>query len=314
LQLVWLETVKKMPESNETLSVGVIQTSLDAKSAWVDDGSVNWEDAVRMSLLEERRAKKEIRHFLASLRGLDRQPDIVLLPELSIPIGYETNLKRAAETMESILIAGIDYRIERSASVPTVSNEAVVIVPRKLNGKQIARRTELRRVGKTYPAPQEEKKLNGIGVMFQPRPTVWLFESELLGKFAVAVCYDFVDLDRIVLYRKKIQTLFVLAYNRDTTSFDHIAEAISRMVFCNVVVCNCGHFGGSLAVSPFRKPYKRTVYRHSGRMLPNAQLIELPLASLIEHQGKDDTTEGDFKSLPPGFSDLVPLTEKTSTV
>lgn len=288
----------------DKLNVGVVQTSLDANAAWVDDGA-GWKSVVRMSLLEEKRANKEIRHFLASLNGLETKADIVLLPELSVPIGYEQKLKDAAEKMESIIIAGLDYQIENETS-QTVSNEAVVIVPKKLRGVQISRNTELRRVGKTYPAPAEEKKLNKIHVNFQPRPTVWIFESNTLGKFAVAVCYDFADLDRIVLYRSQVQTLFILAYNRDITTFDHIAEAISRMVFCNVVVCNCGYFGGSLAVSPFREPYLRTVYRHSGQKLANAQLIELPLASLREHQGKVDTTTGEFKSLPAGFANTIP--------
>lgn len=300
--------------ANKSLYVGVIQTSLDATAAWAKDASGNWRESVRMSLLEERRAMKEIRHFLASLNGLERRPDIVLLPELAVPIGYEEQVTRAADKMESIVIAGLDYQIEPSAIQPRVSNEAVVIVPRKLRGTQIALRADLRRVGKTYPAPREEQKLKDIGVAFQPRPTVWLFESEALGKFGVAVCYDFVDLDRIVLYRNKIQSLFILSYNKDITSFDHIAEAIARMVFCNVVVCNCGHFGGSLAVSPFRKPYKRTVYRHTGQKLAHAQLIELPLAALIEHQRKEDTTKGCFKSLPPGFSNLIPLTVNTVSI
>ena len=74
---------------NNALNVGVIQTSLHDEAAWVDDKSGNWQQCVRMSLLEERRAKKEIRHYLAALRGLDRQPDIVLLPELAVPIGFE---------------------------------------------------------------------------------------------------------------------------------------------------------------------------------------------------------------------------------
>ena len=300
---------------NSTLNVGVIQTSLHDEAAWVDDKSGNWQQCVRMSSLEERRARKEIRHYLASLRGLDRQPDIVLLPELAVPIGFERKLKKAAEKLESIVIAGLDYRIESGEPHPAVSNEAVVIVPRRLRGQQIARRTEIRRVGKTYPAPGEKRKLLGItggGVDFVPHPTVWIFESADLGKFAVAVCYDFMDLDRIVMYRNKIQTLFILAYNRDTTSFDHLAEALGRMLFCNVVVCNCGKFGGSLAVSPFRKPYKRTVYRHSGQKLPNAQLIELPLANLLAHQNGSESK--DFKSLPPGFSDLVALTPETEVL
>ncbi len=300
---------------NDRLYVGVIQTSLHAEAAWVDDKSGDWQSCVRMSAIEERRAKKEIRHFLASLRGLHRPPDIILLPELSVPLGFEPKLRRAAEKLESIIIAGLDYRIEASEPIPTVSNEALVIVPRRLRGRQIARQTQVRRVGKTYPAPAEKEKLRSItsgSVAFLAHPTVWIFESTDLGKFAVAICYDFMDLDRLVMYRNKIQTLFILAYNRDTTSFDHLAEALSRMLFCNVVVCNCGQFGGSLAVSPFREPFRRSIYRHGGQCLPHAQLVQLPLATLAAHQ--QGTPHKDLKSLPPGFDDVVPISSSTQAI
>jgi predicted amidohydrolase len=300
---------------NDKLRIGVIQTSLNADAAWVDDETGDWQQCVRMSAVEERRAKKEIRHYLSSLRGLDSRPDIILLPELSVPLGFVAKLKAAAEKLESIIIAGLDYRIETGEALPTVSNEAVVIVPRRLGGKQIARRTEIRRVGKTYPAPTEKRKLQaitGASVAFLAHPTVWIFESPDLGKFAVAICYDFMDLDRIVMYRNKVQTLFILAYNKDTTSFDHLAEALSRMLFCNVVVCNCGQFGGSLAVSPYREPYFRSIYRHAGQHLPNAQLIELPLAALAAHQQGE--YNGELKSLPPGFDDIKALDQKTQPI
>ena len=158
---------------NEVLYVGVIQTSLDYEAAWVDETQGTWQDCVRISPLEELRAKREIRHYLASLQGLGRRADIVLLPELAVPIGFERQLKRAAETLEAIIIAGLDYQIEAAEPVPTVSNEAVIIVPKKLNGRRIARRTEIRRVGKTYPSPAEKKKLQSItsgGVTFMPSP------------------------------------------------------------------------------------------------------------------------------------------------
>ena len=268
-----------------------------------------------MSLLEELRAKREIRHFLASLKGRAPSPDIILLPELAVPIGFEEQLKRAAEKLEAIVIAGLDYRIETTATVPTVSNEALVIVPRRLNGIPISRQTQVRRVGKTHPAPAERDKLLNISdtsVSFHPHPTVWIFESDQLGKFGVAICYDFMDLDRIVMYRNKIQTLFILAYNRDTTSFDHMAEALARTLFCNVVVCNCGQFGGSLAVSPFREPFRRLIYRQSGQKLTHAQVVNLPLAALLDHQNGNDNA--DFKSRPPGFDNFVSLSSTTAKI
>jgi predicted amidohydrolase len=291
---------------NEHLHIGVVQTSLNAEAAWFDDGVSNWQNSVRMSQYEELRAKREIRHFLASLKARKPSPNIILFPELAVPIGFEKQLMRAAEKLEAIVIAGIDYRIETTAAEPTVSNEALVIVPRRLNGEPISRQTQVRRVGKTHPAPAEKAKLARISdasVSFRSEPTVWLFQSDQLGSFGVVICYDFMDLDRIVMYRNKVQTLFILAYNRDTTSFDHMAEALSRTLFCNVVVCNCGQFGGSLAVSPFREPFRRLIYRQSGQKLTHAQVVKLPLASLLDHQNGNHSL--DFKSLPPGFDQSV---------
>ena len=302
-------------ELRKNIRVGIVQTSLNADCAWRDIGSSRWEDCVKMSEIEERAAKREIRHFLASIRSSEVVPDFVIFPELSIPLGFESRFRRAAESIGSIFIGGLDYKIDRTITKPSVSNEAVVIVPHTLGGVRHSRSTGVRYVGKTYPAPGELKKLSEIQsgpVEFLNKPTVWLFESLELGKFGVAVCYDFLDLDRLAMYRAKLQTLFILAYNRDTTSFEHVAEALSRMLFCNVVVCNCGHFGGSLAVSPFRAPHLRAVYKHSGFKLPNFQIVELPLAELAAHQSGNNKSE--FKSRPPGFDTFVTLNAKTVSV
>src|SRR3546814_18846668 len=85
------------------------------------------------------------------------------------------------------------------------------------------------------------------------------------------------------------------------------------MVFCNVVICNCGHFGGSLAVSPYRQPERRTIYQHAGAGLATGQIIELPVAPLDLHQSHSDPmSDGEkaFKSLPPGYRlPVVPISK-----
>lgn len=149
-------------EINEHLNVAVIKTSLDFQVAWSDDYSGKWESIVQISKQEERQAKKEIRYFLSSLRGTSSQrwPYFILFPEQSIPRGFERYLKKSAEKLESIVIAGSDYRIESGGADATVVNEALVIVPRKIKGMKIGTHTQVRRVGKLYPAFGEKRRLD----------------------------------------------------------------------------------------------------------------------------------------------------------
>lgn len=289
------------------LKIGVIQTSLDPFAAWVQTS--------KMSASEEERAIIEIRAFLAAFNQETPPPDIIVLPELAVPTGFEKTLRTMAAKMHSVIIAGFDYRDGEQPG--HVHNDALLIVPPVWRGKKIGPVTSVRRIGKTYPAPEEKKKLNAIPCEFEMDPTVWLLDGGAIGSFGVMVCYDFLDLERIAMYRGKVQHLFILALNKDATSFRHVAEAVARMAFCNVIICNCGYFGGSLAVSPYRLPEKRTIYQHSGSGLATAQIIEVPVAHLDAHQhGASPKSDGVnlFKSLPPGFIDEVSLSPHSERV
>jgi hypothetical protein len=287
---------------DEKLKIGIIQTSLDPAAAWAA--------GTKMSASEEERAIVEIRAFFAAFHQEEPPPDIIVLPELSVPTGFESKLRTMATKMQSVVIAGFDYRDGDEAG--HVHNDALLIVPRVWRGRKMGTKTTTRRIGKTYPAPEEEKKLESISCKFRRDPSVWLLDGGDIGSFGVMVCYDFLDLERIAMYRGKVHHLFILALNKDATSFRHVAEAVARMAFCNVVICNCGHFGGSLAVSPYRFPERRTIYQHSGAGLATAQVIEVPVAKLDEHQNRNYPQVENvnlFKSLPPGYNFAASLYE-----
>lgn len=282
--------------------VALTQTSLNHKVAY--------SAGPRISMQEEAVAVTEISQFLAELRTSEPAPDIVLLPELSIPVGYTSHLRRAAQTLKAIIIGGTDYVAAPAGGQSCVYNQAIMIVPSHWRGRRISRTSVVRYIRKSYPSDAENRALQKWGMTLAQDPHVWLFDGGEVGTFGVAVCYDFLDLERVTMYRGEIQHLFVIAYNRDTNSFDHVGEALARMIFCNVVICNCGHYGGSTVVSPYRRPEKRTIYRHSGAGLRTSQLVELPVKGLVSHQsgnapvappsrGKQETV---FKGLPPGFA------------
>lgn len=291
----------------EYLRLGVIQTTVDKAAAW--------SSTLHMSKMEEERAVAEIQQHLFSLGRETPKPEIIILPELAVPLGFLTRLRKASANLNSIIIAGVDFQKVSPLST-NVMNRAAVIVPDGWARRHRSVRTTLRYVGKTYPAGKEVQNLKGQGYSFHCIPEVWVFEAGRFGRFAVAVCYDFLDLERVAMYRLNIQHLLVVSYNQDITSFDHAAEALARMIYCNVVICNTGTYGGSLAVSPYMRPERRLIYRHSGSKLSTSQTIALPVQSLrwaqLDQWPPDKPRE--FKSLPPGSAGPVQLQPQVGTV
>ena len=275
------------------LNVGLIQTNLDHKSAW--------QNGPPMAPLEQSLAWEEIQRCLRSFRSFEPRPHLVLIPELSVPRGRMEDLRRAAGVLGALIIAGIDYRLdyqERKAY-----NEAAVFIPSGWRHNSRGGRVAQMFVGKTYAAKEESKALKKTEWNFVEEPNFWVFEGADAGRLGVSIRYDFLDVERALMYKQQIQHLIVIAYNRDGDSFLHIAEGLARTVYCNVVVCNTGFHGGSLGITPYYEPWERTVYRHNGNQMLASQVIKIPVRSLIEAQMGNDTVKK-FKSLPPGWSGI----------
>jgi len=286
-----------MDKSSESyvkdIRVGLIQTDLDNQAAWPGIDTGHFE----MSLLEGARAWEQLTSALRRFAQDSKGPHIVLAPELAIPRDRIFRLEKIARDLNVVVIAGVDYLF--SAVDKSVRNEAVICIPRMRKKAFYATKIVTKRIGKGLPAPVEEAEIKKAGYTFKGDGVIWRFESSQLGNFGVTICYDLLDLERALLYRGKLHHLFVIAYNKDVQSFYHLAEAFMRTIYCNVVVCNTGHYGGSLAVSPFREPWRRTVYRHEGNLLHSSQIVCLPLEKL--DKVKNGVEQAEFKSLPPGL-------------
>lgn len=137
---------------------------------------------------------------------------------------------------------------------------------------------------------------------FKPCDQFYLLDAREYGRIGLAICADFYDIERFALYKGRIQHLFILAYNKDVKSFNYLCEAISRLVYCNVVICNTGHYGGSICFSLKDKEWKRYIYRHEGTNLFTSQVVRLPVRDFFETQKIDSVAhEKGFKNQPPGY-------------
>ncbi len=283
----------------EYLNIGLIQTTLNFEMAWTKGPIISYQEQISVW--------DEIINGLRELNNNVPKPHLVILPELSVPNHYLFELDRISRMMGVIIIAGLDYALDQKQK--TVKNRGVILVPGNWPSTQPSKTSYKYYFGKTYASEYEKKKLINFGWTFIPDPILWLLESTLIGKIGVNICYDFLDVERHLLYRGNIHHMLVLAYNKDINSFYHIAESLARTLHCNVVVCNTGYFGGSVAVSPYFDPWRRTIYRHEGKCLFTTQIISLPVKKLEDSQKRKSVITQNkikvpqrlFKNLPPGI-------------
>ncbi|AIQ42922.1 hypothetical protein MKZ24_13705 [Paenibacillus sp. FSL R7-0297] len=237
----------------------------------------------------------------------------VMLPELFLPRRFLfSHIKERAVRYGSIIMGGLEYRAEPYPS-PTgkirLHNEAFVVIPDNLYQKRKIKNgnATVITIPKLHPAPDEKNLLSGHGFEFINGNRIYQFNSSKLGNFAVLICFDFLNLPVQAILQSQIQTLFVLTYNTDVAGFISIADTMQRMLLCNVVICNTGYYGGSVAFTPLRDRNKRQVFQINGNHIQAAVSVHLPLSEVEKVQETGVTKQGDNKYFhrPPDFGRLA---------
>ena len=284
----------------DVLKIAIVQTTLDSRVTWNQDDV----DYPKMAKLEADRIWKEIESSATSIDSLSdsERPHILVMPEFGAARDRQNDLISLSDKLGAIVISGLDFRRDGL----DVHNEALVAIPYNWPDKKGTAKKKHFLFGKVFPSPEERQAIDNHKVStdclkFKSAEAVYILDLEDYGKVGLAICADFYDLNRFLLYRGRIQHLILVAYNKDLKSFLHLAESISRIVYCNVVVCNTGYYGGSLVFTPADKEYKRYIYRHEGAKLFTMQVVEVPVESLYKAQQKINEGNNGYKSVPPGY-------------
>ena len=280
------------------LKIGFIQTIVDEEFAWIQPIPT-----IHMKSIAQRKAWQEIRKGFYELKDYLDRPHVIILPELTVPRGHINDLKALSKEIGSVVIAGLDFE---KIGADRVQNRVIVTVPQNWPEEIKSRRVSTFYFGKNFFSEKESQLFNRLGYKPFPDSTTYILDAGIFGKIGVAICSDFYDIERFVIYRGQIHHMIVVSHNRDTHSFYLLAEAISRLVYCNVVICNTGYYGDSLAFSPYRHHYKRIIYRHEGQKLFSTQVVTLPVLALDKAQNRNDPDK-EFKSPPPGYKKRTTL-------
>ncbi len=259
------------------------------------------------------------------------EPDIVLLPEVSIPQTEVQTVHDLVARTGRASLAGLFWRelgpvykatgLARSTRKWFV-NEAELVVP---VGHEDRGHTGVRwyRVRKPLPAHIETGLAHKLTEW--PPSVRWSilkgrrwyrFLHPKWGDFTIAICSDLLDTAPWRSLRGELLHAFTVAFNKDVNLYESLTWVRAYENFVNVVMVNHGRYGGSFLWTP-RRQHEREIARLRGSDLLLIVDVDVPVTDLLEAQrngvnkavdaaacywaGSQSDSTG-FKAPPTGFA------------
>ena len=292
---------------NDFLRIGLIQPVIDPDTYWNHD-SIPKSHHLNIHPIFAERVWQEIQQGLKLFLADENRPDMILIPELHLPVARINELKRISKHHNIIIIAGVDFQTNPN-DPGKIRNRGILIFPNSFERNKPSTRVTTLHFGKTYFTYMEKsmfRDIDGQAYTEDREKNMYIFRTQQFGDFGIMICSDIFDIERMILYQSRIHHLFVISLNKDLNTYFAMAESLTRLIYCNVVICNTGHFGGSLAFSPYNEANERTIYKYYGQKSFTMHQVKLPVRELDAAQKRDfsvPNADRKFKASPPGYYD-----------
>jgi len=270
-------------------------------------------------------AALQLPRFGADSKG----PEIVILPELTIPQTEIRTLRDHAAKYGRAYLAGLIWRVLPTAARPAATtsvskywlvNEAELAIPIGAEGRGPVT-VRFFRVRKPRPAHLEHgfaqalTSTRGSSWSILPGSHWYRFVHGNWGDFSVAICSDILDSAPWRSLQGEILHLFMCTFNKDVDLFDALTWVRAYEGAMNVVSVNHGFFGGSFLWTPKHRG-ARELARLRGNHLNLIADVTLPVQEILENQLDGvskamiatccdwlghESESGDYKAPPPGF-------------
>jgi len=219
---------------------------------------------------------------------------LLVLPELSIPTRWVRQLARHAVQAGISLIGGVEYAPDGRGGL---FNQAVGIFPAAWRSVAVVRWT------KTLPADSEGDALWRAGKHLSGTDLPRLVIHSAHGRIGVLICSELLDASAMASLVGDVELLVVPAWNKDTSSFDHVAHsAATTVVHAFVCISNNADSSDSRIIAPIREPrhlreWCRLIHRDENTVvwgdLPTRELREFHNQRSVDSEGRK------YFALPP---------------
>lgn len=296
---------EKFPQLSETDNfIKEIQIPFDQNSNILKVGvvsiKVNSDNISNSYLKNPNLSRLRLNNLIELLNYIERtNSDIVVFPEVSIPIAWLGLLSLFAKKCQKAIVFGIEHVINKDNFA---LNLLATILPFKVKGYNYS---YLKVRLKNHYSPDEIRLLKGYryNIPTNNPMTYDLFHWKGV-RFTCFNCFELADISHRASFRSKIDFLTASEYNKDTTYFSNIAESTCRDLHCYFIQSNSSEFGDSRILAP-SKSFKKDIVKLKGGINDQVVVGEINIDKLRSFQFKEFELQKDddsFKPTPPNFN------------
>lgn len=253
-----------------------------------------------------RKRFEKINTLINNILETKEKIDYIVFPECAIPLEWAIKIAIKLSKKGISFISGIEYhaRIKHDNKI-MVRNDCLVSLITKW---PCYTTSFLFLQPKLDPAHEEKRRLQEHGFeLYSPtereRLPIYHHGNYIFG---ILICSDLTNPNNRVRFQGKVDSLFVLEWNRDINTFSFLVDSAAHDIHSFIIQVNNRVYGDSRVRTPYYKPHMRDTVRIKGGISDYFVISEIDYLPLRAHQQStlfsDNGNENIFKPIPIGFS------------
>ncbi len=220
----------------------------------------------------------------------------LVLPELSLPQKWFREVAtHIARTGSHGLVVGLEYRFVESQKVV---NQTFAVMPGPFQSVATWPWT------KGSPAEGERKCLEKRGLEYSSVPDGEQGRRRVVvdspyGRVTVLVCSELIEVRRVADLLQRVEVVAVPAWNKDTSSYDHLVQSAGLQLAAIVAIANNGEYSDCRVWAPRKDRWERDLCRLIQPGVDDVIAVRIPLKSLREWRTAG--SGGEWRPLPPNW-------------
>ena len=301
-----LKAVEPAPDSGDgpvaQLDPRVIIGNLVVKDNWWTRAATRVPGAVfgtpALSLRRLIGVNNVLVHAARAARG--KAGAVLVLPELSLPRQwFRAIASHVVRFGGHGLVAGLEYL--HDVAQPYVRNQTYAVFPGHFGSVATWPWT------KRLPAREEASFLASLPmpVTFPPPPASLPSRIVVMspwGTFSVLICSELIEARRIADLLGRVELVLCPAWNRDTSSYDHLIQSAGFQLHAIIAIANNGHYSDCRSWAPREVRWERDLCRLIERDVDDVVYVDIPLTSLAAfHAARGSGIGSGWRPLPPDW-------------